>query len=68
MSHAPVGESGTGNSRRESPYSPSNPQNPRMVWSPKLPQIPPKTHAHAPKAPKFIPKSTRDPQNPTTSF
>nr|XP_054504976.1 protein scribble homolog isoform X2 [Agelaius phoeniceus] len=33
---APVGESGTGNSRRESPYSPSNPQVPTAPRAPHL--------------------------------
>ncbi|XP_066056507.1 protein scribble homolog isoform X4 [Chamaea fasciata] len=33
---APVGESGTGNSRRESPYSPSNPQVPAAPRPPHL--------------------------------
>ncbi|XP_064263214.1 protein scribble homolog isoform X1 [Passer domesticus] len=33
---APVGESGTGNSRRESPYSPSNPQVPSAPRAPHL--------------------------------
>ncbi|KAM4906530.1 protein scribble homolog isoform 15-T16 [Sylvia borin] len=33
---APVGESGTGNSRRESPYSPSNPQVPAAPRAPHL--------------------------------
>ncbi|KAM4906522.1 protein scribble homolog isoform 7-T8 [Sylvia borin] len=35
-SKAPVGESGTGNSRRESPYSPSNPQVPAAPRAPHL--------------------------------
>ncbi|XP_041263051.1 protein scribble homolog isoform X21 [Onychostruthus taczanowskii] len=35
-SKAPVGESGTGNSRRESPYSPSNPQVPSAPRAPHL--------------------------------
>ncbi|XP_041570099.2 protein scribble homolog isoform X14 [Taeniopygia guttata] len=35
-SKAPVGESGTGNSRRESPYSPSNPQVPTAPRAPHL--------------------------------
>ncbi|XP_041570105.2 protein scribble homolog isoform X24 [Taeniopygia guttata] len=36
LQKAPVGESGTGNSRRESPYSPSNPQVPTAPRAPHL--------------------------------